>query len=518
MNRLIIGVVASLVALTTSVVGQTPTGVVTKTETAGISAQSTPQLNKNAEDCDCESQALPENLAIVNGVKIRRQDIETATQEPVNQLKRQVIQARKQELDLQINSRLLAIEAKRRGINPSKLIEQEVIAKVKEPTQAESQVFYDQNKTHIRGTFDEARDDILRYLREQRQANEARIFANGLRQSIETKVEIPQATPPRNEVERARVRAIVNGERITSGDIEDSLRPLIFSVQEQLYKLRKNELDLTINDSLLTQEAQTRKITTNALLDAEVKPKQISEDDARAFFEQNKDRVSSDFAETKESIIRYLQQTEVRKAERAFVEKLQAAASIQTFLVAPEPPVFSISTADQPSKGNAAARVTIVAFTDYQCPACAATHLTLERLVKEYGDQVRLVARDFPLIQHTEAFKAAEAAEAAREQGKYWEYVEILLRNQSALEMSKLKDYASELNLDRSRFDKALDSGKFAEAVQRDIEDGVKLGIDSTPAVFVNGRRMSDKSYEALKANIDTALEVSPRKMTTSGE
>ncbi|HWP55823.1 MAG TPA: thioredoxin domain-containing protein, partial [Pyrinomonadaceae bacterium] len=213
---------------------------------------------------------------------------------------------------------------------------------------------------------------------------------------------------------------------------------------------------------------------------------------------------------TKDSIIRYLDQVEVRKAERAFLEQLRAAASIQIFLLAPESPVFAISTADQPTLGNAAAPVTIVEFTDYQCPSCAATQPDLKRLVKEFGDKVKLVARDFPLSQHVDAFKAAEAAEAAREQGKYWEYVEILMRNQSALGVAKLKDYAGELALDRGRFDQALESGKFTETVQRDINDGIKLGIDGTPTVFINGRRMSDKSYDALKANIEMALKSAP--------
>jgi hypothetical protein len=133
--------------------------------------------------------------------------------------------------------------------------------------------------------------------------------------------------------------AVVNGENITSGDVEDSLKALISDVQEKVYNLRKNELELTINDTLLTQEAQKRKITTNALLDAEVKPKQVTEEQARLFFDQNKERISGDFAQAKDSIINYLQQIELRTAERAFVEKLRAAASIQVFLKAPESPV-----------------------------------------------------------------------------------------------------------------------------------------------------------------------------------
>jgi protein-disulfide isomerase len=115
-------------------------------------------------------------------------------------------------------------------------------------------------------------------------------------------------------------------------------------------------------------------------------------------------------------------------------------------------------------------------------------------LVEEYGDKVRLVTRDFPLNQHSEAFKAAEAAEAAREQGRYWEYAQLLMRNQSALSSDQLKVYASELALDCARFDSALDSGEFAEMVQRDIEEGIKLGVNATPTLFINGRRSSAKS------------------------
>src|SRR6185503_7474101 len=278
----------------------------------------------------------------------------------------------------------------------TKLLEQEVVAKVKAPIDTEIQTFYDQNKVRIQEDFEDVSEDILRFLLDQRQRLEAKRFADVLRGASETKIQVTEVTPPRNQAERARVLATVNGESITSGNVEDSLKAMIFDVQERVYKLRKDELDLSVNDTLLVQEAQKRKVTTNALLDAEVKPKSVTEAQALAFFEQNKDRVSGDFAQTKDSIIRYLEQIEVRVAERAFVEKLRAAASIQIFLVAPESPIFSISTSDQPSLGKAEAPVTIIVFTDFQCPSCAAIHPALERLVKEYGDKIRLVARDLP--------------------------------------------------------------------------------------------------------------------------
>ncbi|HKG15313.1 MAG TPA: thioredoxin domain-containing protein, partial [Pyrinomonadaceae bacterium] len=124
----------------------------------------------------------------------------------------------------------------------------------------------------------------------------------------------------------------------------------------------------------------------------------------------------------------------------------------------------------------------------------------------EYGERVRLVVRDFPLSQHADAQKAAEAAEAAREQGKYWEYVAILFQNQSALQADKLKEYASHVGLDRAKFDAALDSGKFTESVRRDLHDGDRAGVVGTPTVFLNGRRVTDTSYEGLKAAVEAAL------------
>jgi protein-disulfide isomerase len=468
------------------------------------------QTQTNADDCACESQVLPATLAIVNGIAISARDVEKATGESVRKLQQQVVEARRRELDLLINSKLLAIEAKKRGVSTTKLLENEVVAKVVPPTQTEVRTFYDQNKARIRDEFDSVKDDIVRYLTDERERTAAKNFADGLRAASNTTVKVPQAAPVRNESERTQVLATINNENITAGDVEDSLQPLIFDVQEQVYTLRKDELDLSINDTLLVQEAQKRKITTNALLETEVKPEAVTEQQARAFYEQNKERVSGEFAQTKESIISYLQQMELRRAERTFVEKLRAGASIQTFLTVPESPVFKISTNDQPSLGNAKAAVTIVAFTDYQCPSCAAIHPALERLVKESGDKVRLVARDFPLRQHAEAFKAAEAAEAAREQGKYWEYVQVLLQNQSSLNVEKLKSFATQLGLDRTRFDAALDSRKFADVVQTDVDEGIRLGLKGTPSLFINGRRVTAKSYEELKESVDAALRMPP--------
>jgi protein-disulfide isomerase len=469
---------------------------------------------KKEEDCGCEAKVPPDAVAIVNGIKVTIKDIDEPIKDRVQEIQSKVIEARKAELDLQLNSKLLEAEAKKRGISSTKLLQQEVVVKVADPTEAEAQAFYNQNKSSIEGEFKDVKPQIISYLRAERERQEAKKFAERLRAASQVKVLVTAVTPPETAADRARVFATINGERITSGDIEDSLRPLIAAAQEQVYELRKQVLDSKINDLLLNQEAQKRKVTAKAVYDSEVTPKvrKVTDEDARKFYDENKERINGAFDQLKPQIIQYLQNQEVQKAEADFAQGLRKAAAVQVFLSEPEQPIYSVTTDDQPSKGNPAAVVTIVEFTDYQCPSCARTQPLLEEVAGEYGDKVKLVARDFPLDMHANAAKAAEAAEAAREQGKYWEYVAILFKNQDALQVEKLKEYAGQLGLDRARFDQALDSGKFSDKVLRDLNEGNKLGVNSTPTVFINGKRIKDKSRESLKAAIEAALKETPKK------
>jgi protein-disulfide isomerase len=498
-------------ALAATVPAQTPapaTSAARAANTAGDAGSPAPA------DCGCESQPLPEVLAEVNGVRITRGDLSEQTRARVAELQRQVVSARARELDLQIDSMLLEAEAKRRGVSPTKVVEDEVVAKAAEPTEAEAQAFYAQNSARIQGEFKDAKEQVVAHLRYQRQQQLAAKLAERLRAAASLKVTDRNVTPPATDAARARGLATVNGRNITLADIEDSLRPLVFNVQQQVYALRKSDLDVKINDALLAQEAQRRKVTARALLDAEVTSKltPVTEAEARKFYDENKGRIGGDFAQLKPQVVAYLEAQARQKATLAFAQRLREASSVRVFLEAPEPPVLKIATDDQPSKGDAAAPVTIVEFTDYQCPSCARQQPVIERLLAEYGGRVRLVVRDFPLEQHADAFKAAEAAEAAREQGKYWEYVSILMQNQSEMGVAKLKEYAGRLGLDRARFDAALDSGRFADKVRRDLQDGFRLGVNSTPSIFVNGRMSPERTYESLKASIEAALKAAGTK------
>ena len=288
-------------------------------------------------DCGCEDKPLPEILGVVNGVKITKQDLSPETRARVEQLQRQVIATRERELDLQIDSMLLETEAKKRGVTPSQVIKDEVIAKVQAPTEADAQAFYEKNKSTIQAEFKDEKNNILEFLRYERQQELAQKLAERFRASAQIKLLAKPSAPPANDVERARVLAIVNDKQITLGNIEDSLRPLIVKVQEQVYKLRKQDLELKVNDTLLSQEAQKKGVTTRALLDAEVSAKvaRVTDAEAQAFYDQNKERISGDFAQTKAQIVEYMQERKEQEATIAFAAQLRRASTVQINLPAP---------------------------------------------------------------------------------------------------------------------------------------------------------------------------------------
>lgn len=469
--------------------------------------------DKKDADCGCD-KAPPDVFATVNGIKIASKDVDEPIKDRIQELQNQVVEARKAQLDFEINSRLLEGEARRLGISPQKLLEREVPQRVTAPTEADARAFYDENKKNIDAEFKDAKSQIMGYLLTQRRADEARKFAERLRVSAKVEVLSDSVTPPETEADRARVFATVNGIRVTSADIEEALKPTVFGIQEQIYALRKKALDVKINDLLLEEAAKKKNISSDALFDAEILPrvKPVTEREIRKFYEENKEKINAAYEPVRGQILQMLQNREQGNAAAAYAEELRKNAALEIFLRAPDPPVISISIDDRPWTGGANAPVTIVEFTDFECPSCANAQPVLENLVKEYGDKVKLVAHSFPLEQHKHAFKAAEAAEAAREQGKYWEYTLILFKYQKELEPDKLKSYASLLGLDRKKFDEALDSGKFADAVKQELSVGDRIGVDSTPSVFINGKRIREKTREALKAAIEAALKDTAKK------
>ncbi len=161
-----------------------------------------------------------------------------------------------------------------------------------------------------------------------------------------------------------------------------------------------------------------------------------------------------------------------------------------------------IAGKDAPGFGNPDSKVTVVEFSDFQCPYCSKAADVTTELKKKYGDKIRVVFRQFPLSFHPEAHISAQASLEAAKQGKFWEYHDLLFKNQKALKREDLDKYAKEVGLDEAAFKKAMDDKVHAKAVDADMAMGGKVNVEGTPTMFINGVRVSNPSDIALVSSI----------------
>lgn len=292
-------------------------------------------------NCGCEQKPEINVLAVVNGVKIARKDLSIDTITQVSLAQDTVIVARSRQLQLKINDLLLEVEAKRRGITTAQLLELEVTAKIIPPTEADAKAFYEQGKNSAQ-SFNSVKKTILARMRTEREAAQAIHFASSLRAMAKIATANQPVTPPTSEADLARVFANVNGVNITSSDIETSLLPLIFQVQQQVYGLRKRDLDLRINDLLLEQEAKRLGTTPRALIDQHVNNHVpiVTEDQARAYYNANKAQLNRDFSDVKVMIMQYLVEQEKQKGLWTYAEQLRKESAVQIYLTEPKPPTL----------------------------------------------------------------------------------------------------------------------------------------------------------------------------------
>ncbi len=281
-------------------------------------------------------------------------------------------------------------------------------------------------------------------------------------------------------------------------------------VIQSLYQNRRNMVDQIVGDRLIEAAAKTAGQPVDKFLEADAAKRlpAVSDNDVAQFYEQNKDRAQGrTLDQLKGEIKPFLEMRRVQQARAMLVEELKGktGSSVKVML---EPPRYTIPVAaGDPVRGNANAPVTIVEFSDFQCPFCQRVNPTLARVREVYGDRVKIVFKDFPLPNHPQAPKAAEAARCAAEHNKFWEMHDAMFANQRGLEVPQLKQTARSLGIDGAAFDSCLDSGKHAATVQKGADLGEKLGVNSTPTLYVNGRPLvGAMPFEMFKQVIDDEL------------
>jgi protein-disulfide isomerase len=324
----------------------------------------------------------------------------------------------------------------------------------------------------------------------------------------------PASSPAHADAKAGMVVATVNGEKITLGELDTALKPQLNELArqraEQEARIREQGINQLVARRLVEAEAKKRSLTTDALIKAEVSDKVPAPQDSelRSVYDQNKSKLNGkSFDEVKPGIANYVRNQKLGAALEAYIDHLRTAGAVTVTLPAPDMPRVEVA-ADGPARGSAGAPVTVVIFSDFQCPYCSKAKPIIDQVAAAYGDKVRIVFRDFPLPIHPLAEKAAEAGHCADQQGSFWAMHDWMFSHQEKIDVAGLKAGAREIKLDGAKFDQCLDNGQTAAKVQEDMKAAKEAGVQATPTFFINGQMLSGAgSFDDFKKVIDSELQ-----------
>ena len=310
------------------------------------------------------------------------------------------------------------------------------------------------------------------------------------------------------------VVATIGDENITMADVSVRAGDQLAMLETQ-YRLAKNRmigaaLDSLIRDRTVVAEAKKRGKSVDELVAAEAGPSGFDPTEAEiaAWYKQNPTRVGNrPIEQVRPQISRLLRTEKQKAAERKLEDRIKGEHNVK---VSYQPYRLQFDNANAPTLGKADAPITLVEFSDFQCPFCKGMAPTLKEVAQKLGDKVKIVYRQYPIASiHPFAVKASEASLCANEQGKFWELHDAMFEDQTKLAVKDLKAIAVRLGMDATKFDTCLDSGRYAEQVQNDLREGQRAGVTGTPAVFINGVEVPGGSvpYSAVEAAIQRELD-----------
>jgi protein-disulfide isomerase len=456
-----------------------------------------------------DASTAPGTLATINGRAISTSALDPVVASSVAHLNDTERAERKRALEEAISLELFALEGRPRRLTAQEVAGAEVVLRTKEPTPAEVRKVYQDHIAEFGGAdLTAARPQIVAYLR----AQQAEAIMTGLAQRLRAKYPVTLGTDINDpKITPDSVLATIAGKPMLAGPLLEKLKPLLFNIRSQVFMAARQALDQLIYSRLVLAEASRRSVEPESIVRSEVTDRLIppSETEINRQYDENKalfDANNYSREKAREVIVEQLQDQQRARLEADLSAVLRKQHTVVDYLVEPEAPILSISVDDDPARGDLNAPVTVVMFTDFQCSACSRTHPILQEIMRPYGNRIRFVVRDFPLQMHPDSRRAAEAAGAANAQGKFFQYIELLYTHQDALGLEQLKQYASQVGLDRAKFDLALARGTYGREIIHDLEDGAKYGITGTPAIFVNGKRVVDIRPEGLQRALDQAF------------
>jgi protein-disulfide isomerase len=313
-------------------------------------------------------------------------------------------------------------------------------------------------------------------------------------------------------VSRAPI-ARIGDQAIYDEDLLPSIGGQLFQLENQEYELKSKELEKLVNQRLLESAAKSKGLSTDAFLeqtvDRTLPPPTPSE--VEAYYLAQKDQINRPLSEVKPQMEQGLIEARRQQARQDYLDRLRQKSSVAILLPRPK---IDVAADTSRLRGNPDAPVTIIEFSDFQCPYCRAAEPTIKEVLEKNKDKVRFSYRDFPLKRiHPQAEQAAEASRCAGEQGKYWEYHDLLYANQAKLDQAGLIGHARTVGLDVDGFSACLLSGKFRAPIDSDLQAGIRAGVSGTPAFYIDGVFLSGaQPASAFEKIIHTELTAAESK------
>lgn len=324
--------------------------------------------------------------------------------------------------------------------------------------------------------------------------------------------------------------ATINGTPVTSKDLKNKHRMMIYNAEVEAYRSKQNVIDEIIFERLMEVEAKKAGVSVDELRKREIDDKtpMPTAAEVEGMYKQQEGYLKKRFkemnkpmppkAEILDAMGKDMQRRRAQERMQNYSRELRAANKVGILIKEPPSPRVDIAAGPNPSKGDEKAKVQIIEFSDFQCPYCARAVPVLKEIEKNYGDKVRVVFRDFPLSFHNTAKQQAIAAACAQDQNKFWEYHDQLFGNQNATNQAfssgkeadlnkQLTNYAKDVGLNVGDFTACLSSKKHAKSVEDDMKAGEEAGVSSTPSFFVNGRPIAGAlPFAEFKKVIDEEL------------
>ncbi len=302
--------------------------------------------------------------------------------------------------------------------------------------------------------------------------------------------------------------AVVAGQPIYERDLAGAIAAQMLQIRQQEYQVKSKALEEMIRSKLLETEATRRGISVDKLQEeVDSRVPDPSDAEVEGYYLAVKNQINQPFQDIKPQLQKAIKLLKIQQARQDYADSLRGKTEVAVLL---RPPKTEVRFDPARVLGDPKAPVTIVAFSDFQCPYCKKAAETMRLLVAKYNGQVKVAFRDFPMRTiHPRAQPAAEAARCAGDQGKFWEFHDALFSDQAKLDEASLIATAQKLGLDGKLFQSCVSSGKSKAQIDRDVLDGTKAGVTGTPGFFVSGVFVNGSQPQAeFEKIIDAELAV----------